>query len=101
MALTPGKKITVKVVKTPTNEGAKKTIARLLAKDPIVAAEHKRQRKIRVKGYSPSRRGGRLYGGRVVKQHPIKGIVGEQGTIIATNDVIRDLRSIERFLEIS
>lgn len=101
MAVTPGKKITIKVVKTPTNAGAKKTIARILAKDEVVAAEHKRQKNIRTAGYNPKRRGGRYYAGHIVKQHPIKGEVGEQGTIVATCDVIRDLRGIERFLEIS
>ena len=97
----PGKTVTVKIVNAPTNAAAIATIKRVLAKDETVKAEHLRQRKVRRKNYNPTMRGGRLYGGRVVKQHPIKGRIGEQGTILATNDVIRDLNSIARFIEVS
>jgi len=99
--ITPGSKINVKIVKQPTNAAASKTLVRVLAKDPVVFAEHARQDKIRKKNYSPSRRGGRLYGGRVVKQHPVKGILGEAGTVTATLSVLRDLGSVERFVEVS
>lgn len=99
--IAPGSKINVKIVKQPTNAAASKTLVRVLAKDPVVYAEHDRQAKIRKKNYSPSRRGGRLYGGHVVKQHPVKGRLGEAGTITATLSVLRDLGSVERFIEVS
>jgi hypothetical protein len=99
--IAPGSKINVKIVKQPTNAAASKTLVRVFQKDPEVYAENDRQRKIRKKNYSPSRRGGRLYGGRVVKQHPVKGILGEAGTITATLSVLRDLASVERFIEVS
>jgi len=96
----PGSRINVKVVKQPTSVAAAKTIARVLCKDEEVAAENRRQRKVRDRNYNPKMRGGRLYGGRVVKQHAAKGEIGETGVITATVDVIRDLQSVSRFIEV-
>jgi len=50
---------------------------------------------------NPSMRGGRLYGGRQVKLYPVKAEIGEQGTVLATPDVIADLKSVARFIEVS
>jgi hypothetical protein len=99
--IAPGSTINVKVVKQPTNAAASKTLMRVLAKDPGVAAEHKRQAKLRKVHYNPQPRGGRLYGGQLVKQHPVKGKIGEAGTVTATADVLRDLGSVKRFIEVS
>lgn len=97
----PGSNVQVKVVKAPTNAAAAKTIVRILSKDKTVMAENKRQRQIRKRLYAPQPRGGRTYGGYVVKQHPVKGILGEQGTVFASLDVVQDLKSVERFVEVT
>ncbi len=97
----PGSKVNVKIVKQPTNAAATRTLMRVLAKDPVVSTEHQRQAKIRKKHFSPSRRAGRMWGGYVVKQHPIKGRIGEAGTILATTSVLRDLGSVKRFIEVT
>lgn len=99
--ITPGSQIHLKVTKTPTNAAATKTLVRLLSKDEQVSARNRLLSKIRAKGFNPQPRGGRLYSGRLVKQHPVTGEAGEAGTIKATVDVIRDLRSVERFVEVS
>jgi hypothetical protein len=96
----PGTDITVKIVNEPTNAAARKTLVRLLRKSDRVKAEDRRLTAIRKQDYSPERRGGRLYGGRVVKLHPVKGTIGEQETITATLDVLRDLASVERFVDV-
>jgi len=96
----PGSKISVKVVKPVTNVAASKTIARVLSKDAAVKAENKRLRKVRDRNYNPQMRGGRLYGGRLIKQRPVKGELGESGVVTATVDVIRDLQSVSRFVEV-
>jgi len=98
--IAPGSTVSVKIVKQPTSAAATKTLTRLLSKDPAARAENERQRKVRKAGYNPKRRGGRLYGGRVVKQQPVSADVGATGTITATVDVLRDLRSVGRFVEI-
>ncbi len=99
--IAPGSKINVKIVRQPTNAAASKTLVRVLQKDPEVYAEHDRQRKIRKKNFSPIRRGGRLWGGQVVKQHPVKGRLGEGGTVTATTSVLQDLGSVKRFIEVT
>ncbi|MEM6333151.1 MAG: hypothetical protein AAF078_09755 [Planctomycetota bacterium] len=100
-AIQPGQTITVTVTKPVTREAASKTLARLLAKDETHKAELDRRAKVRRKGYDPQPRGGRLYGGHVKITHaPVKGQQGETGTIRATPDVIRDLKSVERFVEV-
>ena len=99
--IAPGSKISVKVVKQPTNAAASKTLMRVLATDPAVNAEHVRQAKLRKTHYNPGRRAGRMWGGQLVKQHPVKGNLGDAGTITATTQVLRDLGSVQRFVEVS
>ena len=100
MDIKPGSTVTFKIVKQPTNTAARKTLVRLLSKDAKVKAENDRHRSIREKQYVPTQRGGRQWGGYFVKQHPVKGTPGESGTVLATVDVIRDLASVGRFVEI-
>lgn len=95
-----GDTIKVTVANEPTSLAAGKTLARVLGKDPDAAKANRLQARVRAKNYNPRRRGGRLYSGRVPKQHIRKGILGETGTVRATLDVIRDLRSVERFIEV-
>lgn len=96
----PGQKIHVKVVKQPMAEAAGKTLRRVLNKDAAVKKELARLADAREKYYNPTPRGGRLYGGRRPKIHPVKGQAGDEGTVIATMDVIRDLNSVARFIEV-
>ena len=96
----PGSKIQVKIIKQPTNAAAAKTLVRLLCKDAVAKKEVKRLSQIRKIGSRPSRRGGRNWQIRMVKQHRLKGDVGESGTIIATHDVLQDLESVSRFVEV-
>lgn len=100
--ITPGSNVTFKIVKAPTNAAATKTLVRLLSKDLQHKAEINRRRQVRKAGYNPSPRGGRLYAGHVVfTQKSIKGVPGEQGTLKATVDVVRDLQSVQRFVEVT
>ncbi len=99
--IAPGTRVKVKVVKHPTNAAAAKTITRLLSKDKAVMAENDRLRDARAKHFRTKRRGGRDWSIRVVKQHPISGKVGEEGTIRATLDALTDLRSVQRFIEVT
>ena len=99
--VTPGSKITVKVVKKPTNEAASKTIVRLLSKDRgvrTVAARHKKGRK---NNFRQAARGGRLWNIRVVKQTAVTASVGSTGTIVASLDVLTDLKSVAKFVEVT
>ncbi|MEO0514788.1 MAG: hypothetical protein AAF086_05770 [Planctomycetota bacterium] len=101
--LATGTKINLKIVKQPTNAAASKTLQRLLSKDPAVIAENKRHAKIRKKQETMSPRGGRwrVWESRLAKQHPVTGALGEEGTIVASYDVLKDLPSVERFIEVT
>ncbi|MEE9212090.1 MAG: hypothetical protein V3U29_05495 [Phycisphaeraceae bacterium] len=99
--IAPGSRVTVKVVKHPANAAATKTIVRLLSKDHAVKAQNQRLRDIRATRNKPTRRGGRIWISRLVKQRPVRGRVGESGTITATLDVLQDLRSVNRFVEVA
>ncbi|MDP6152884.1 MAG: hypothetical protein QF785_05845 [Phycisphaeraceae bacterium] len=96
-----GRQVTIKIVKQPTSVAAVKTLVRVLSKDPGHAAENKRLKDIRHRLYAPRRRGGRLYSGRQIKLRRLRGEIGETGTVIATHDVLRDLDSVRRFIELS
>lgn len=97
----PGSRVTVKIVKQPTNTAAIKTLQRVLNKDAAVAQENRRQEKVRKAGFRVKVRGGRPWEVRVVKQHAVEGKIGESGTITATADVLRDLNSVHRFIEVA
>ena len=97
----PGSTIHVKVTKRPTSAAACKTLVRLLSKDATVRDENKRLAKLRKVHYRPCKRGGRLYGGHMVKLRPVKGQLGEAGTLDATVDVLTDLQSVSRFVEVT
>jgi len=99
--IAPGQQIHVKVVKTPTNAAARKTLQRLLARDADAKRTHRRLEKARADNMRSKQRGGRDWKVRLVKQHPVQAAPGESGTLLATLDTLRDLKSVERFVEIS
>lgn len=99
----PGTTVNVKIVKQPTSAGARKTLVRLLSKDASVVKENLRLKKVRAANEIATQRGGRVrvWAGRVVKQHPVAGKVGESATILASVDVLTDLKSVSKYVEVS
>jgi hypothetical protein len=95
-----GQKVHVKVAKQPTNAAAKKTLKRLLAKDPQVAAEEQRRKQVRDANKRPRIRAGRPWITRPVKKPSVTGELGEAGTLSASYDVIQDLKSVEKFIDV-
>ena len=100
--IAPGTQVRVKVTKTPTNAAARKTIVRVLSKDKDIAAEHNRLEKARRKNEKKTVRGGRLriWEHRQVKLHPVHGQAGEEGTVTGTYDVLKDLESVSKFVDV-
>lgn len=96
----PGTRVRVEVVKQPTNAAAVKTLKRVLTKDPQHAADQKTQKRGRVHGQVPLRRGGRIYHLHPRKTHVVQGAIGESGTVLATGDVLSDLNSVKRFVNV-
>jgi len=97
----PGQNVQVKIVREPSNHAARKTLVRLLSKDPAVQRENERLRRIRQSHADIHQRGGRQWTSRLVKQHPVKGTRGEAGTFCATVDVLRDLGSVQKFVQVT
>jgi len=100
--IAPGSKIAVTITRSPSNAAAKKTLVRVLSRDAGVKKENARLAKTRKVNTRVTVRGGRLrvWEGRLVKQHPVKGVVGETGTFLATLDVLKDLASVAAFVEV-
>lgn len=96
-----GTSVQVKVVKQPTNEAAIKTLRRVLSKDETIKEEKKRLDKVADANLKFKTRGGRPWIQRMVKIHPIKGVIGDQGVVFASADVINDLKSVSRFIEVT
>ena len=99
--IAPGARVNVRITQRPSNEAAVKTLRRVLSKDPVFHQENRRQEKVRKSGFRTKQRGGRPWEVRLVKQHAVNAEVGEQGTVVATVDVLRDLQSVGRFVEVS
>lgn len=101
--ITPGTTVNIKIVKQPASEGARKTLVRLLSKDPAVVKENKRLKKVRETNQTHSPRGGRwrVWEGRLPKQRPVTGTIGESGTVLASVDVLTDLKGVEKYVEVS
>lgn len=94
----PGQSLQVTVSKSINRAGARKTIERLFLKDraisdPIDAREANFKE-------LPKRRGGRIWTKRPNKTHPALNR-GTVATIKATPQVLKDLASVEEFVQIS
>jgi hypothetical protein len=96
----PGSKISVKVLKRPASAAAVKTVVRLLSKDVTVKHENARLKQARENHFRQKRRGGRFWDILVPKQHPVKGEPGESGVITASLDVLTDLKSVAKYVEV-
>lgn len=97
----PGTKVTVKIKKTPTNAAAAKTLSRLFAKGPGAPRARRFRKKLLAGSMDVRRRGGRPWEVRQKAPALFNPAPGDACTILATCDVINDLRSVAAFVEIS
>jgi hypothetical protein len=91
-----GSKVKVTIKRTPISEGAQKTLARLFLKDRKIA----KSRRSDPKPLNPTRRGGRIWTGRPRGAATHVPGVGESCEITATLDVVRDLASVKRYVDV-
>jgi len=95
--LETGKSVRVTISKTITREGARKTLERLFMRDKAIRSPiDQRSRNFKE---LPKRRGGCIWTKRPNKVHPDldKGV---SATVQTTPQSIRDLNSVEAFIEI-
>jgi hypothetical protein len=95
-----GQTVHVTITREPTNASARKTLTRLLSKDPAVAKEEQRRKQVREANKRKRIRAGRPWIVRPVKKPALAGRQGESGTLRASYDVLKDLKSVERFVEV-
>jgi hypothetical protein len=96
--LKPGQTVRVTISKSITRDGARKTLERLFLKDKAVA----KPIAVRSRNFKelPKRRGGVIWTKRPNKVHP--GLNrGAAATILATPQAIKDLRSVENFVDVA
>lgn len=95
----PGQWVNVKITGEPRSEAARKTMIRLFRMDPEVMRE--RRRFVRSRPVQWARRGGRLWGNRPPKLQAVHTTTGASYRIFASVDILRDLRSIARYVNIT
>ena len=98
LAAKPGQTVRVTITKNITRESARKTLERLFMQDRAVA------RPIEVRSANfielPKRRGGQIWTKRPNKLHPIL-TQGAAATILATPQTLKDLGSVEEFVQVT
>jgi len=94
----PGSKIRVTISRAITRASARKTIERLFCKDKSLT----RPIALRSRNFKelPKRRGGVIWTKRPNKVH-LNLDCGQAATIVATPQAIRDLSSVETFVQIA
>ncbi len=100
--LQPGKKVTFTVTAAPSSAAATKTLIRLLSKDPVAAKRNALIKRSRLANPKFSPRGGRwrVWESRQPKQFIVHGKPGESATIVAGVQELRDLASVQRFVDV-
>lgn len=100
MDIAPGQSITVEITLTPRKTAAAKTLLRLSRRDPQVARAQRRQ-KTRRPSWQTWRRGGRMWHHQMKSKLPIALKPGDRLSLVATLDVIRDLKSVARWVKVT
>lgn len=98
--IAPGSVVTVKVKKSPSNQAAAKTLSRLFAKDRMHKKARVQRKKLLAGAVDVRRRGGRPWEVRPKAPRLVQPTAGDACQIRATMDVIGDLRSVARFVDV-
>lgn len=96
----PGAVVNVTVKKTPLSQAAAKTLSRLFAKDPVNKKAGRRRKKLLSGAMESRRRGGRPWEVRPKAPRLMQPVAGDACKIRATTDVIDDLRSVSRYIDV-
>jgi len=100
MNITPGSKVSIKVTRPVNCEAAAKTLSRLFAKDPRNKGARRHRKKLLASAFRTERRGGRPWEIRPRAPRLFQPVKGDTCSVFATCDVIADLGSVARFIEI-
>ncbi|MBI5763157.1 MAG: hypothetical protein HZA51_06500 [Planctomycetes bacterium] len=93
--------ISIKVKRTVIKEAAAKTLSRLFAKDPVNRQARGRRKKLLKSAFRVRRRGGRPWEIRPKAPRLFQPTVGDSCTVRATSDVLGDLKSLTRYVDVT
>ncbi len=96
-----GTVVSIKVKRTVLKEAAAKTLSRLFAKDPVNRHARGKRKELLKSALMVRRRGGRPWEVRPKAPRLFQPVVGDTCTLRATSDVIGDLRSLTRYIDIT
>ena len=99
-SLTAGQTVKCTVTKLPKAEGAKKTIARLMRRDPANLRGLRRAQELRSKRMNRYIRGHRLRTSRENASRVVRVFPGENWSMPFTFDIAPDLKSVSDYLSI-
>jgi hypothetical protein len=100
MEIVPGSQVNVEMIRVPTTRAAAKTLTRLFRKDPAAVRDARHQHAKRP-SWQEWRRGNATWHHQMRTRPPVRLAVGRTCRLRATVDVIRDLRSVERFVKVT
>ena len=100
-ALNPGQSVTCTVSVEPTNDSARKTIARLMRLDPDNAKGLRRAQHMRARRMNSYIRGNRLYHAREKPARVVLPRRGRSWSMTFTPGLAPDLLSVSRFVDLS
>lgn len=99
--ISPGTQINIKVIKTPTNEAAAKTLSRIFAKGPGARKLRETRKALRSNAMDVRRRGGRPWEVRQKAPRLFMPQKGDACSVRATCALLGDLRSVASFVEVA
>lgn len=100
-ALNPGQTVNCTVSVEPTNDPARKTIARLMRMDPDNAKGLRRAQQLRARRMTSYIRGNRLYHAREKAARVVLPRKGRSWSMTFTPHIADDLKSVSRFVDLS
>ncbi len=96
MDIQPGSNVTVTVKSTIKAEAARKTLARIFMKDKAI----RDTRLTKPKKVTATRRAGRIWNLRPEGTCNRPPVLGDSAKVVATVDVIRDIQSVARYVDV-
>jgi hypothetical protein len=95
----PGQWVTITVKSQPRTEGGRKTLARLLQKDPKARKERARLKRSRVR--EQHSRGGRMWNDNPPAIKVVQVKPGASSRVFASIDVLKDVASVAKYVEVA
>lgn len=96
-----GGQIRIQVTRTPRSEAGRKTLLRLLMKDPDLRKRHAKNLAHRARAIQMRPRAGRKWAVIPRKALPVSAAPGEEATLLATADVLADLAKLEPYVDVA